>query len=67
MILVVMIVLLTLGSLLFHWLSPWYLTPLASNWDMIDFTLDITFWVCGFVFVVLNLFMAYCVWKFRYK
>jgi cytochrome c oxidase subunit 2 len=34
---------------------------------MIDFTLDITFWVCGFVFVVLNLFMAYCVWKFRYK
>ena len=67
MILVVMIVLLTLGSLLFHWLSPWYLTPLASNWDMIDFTLDITFWVCGFVFVVLNLFMAYCIWKFRYK
>ena len=43
MILVVMIVLLVVGSLAFHFLSPWYLTPLASNWDMIDLTLDITF------------------------
>ena len=67
MILVVMIVLLVVGSLAFHFLSPWYLTPLASNWDMIDLTLDITFWVCGIVFVAINLFMAYCVWKYRYR
>ena len=67
MILVVMIVLLVVGSLAFHFLSPWYLTPLASNWDMIDLTLDITFWVCGIVFVAINMFMAYCVWKYRYR
>jgi len=66
MILAVVLVILTLGSVLFHFLSPWYLTPLASNWVAIDDTLDITFIVCGTVFLVVNLFMAYCVWKFRY-
>jgi hypothetical protein len=63
----VVIVLLVVGSLLFHFLSPWYFTPLASNWDMIDTTVDITFWVTGIVFVAVNLFMAYCVWKFRHR
>jgi len=24
--------LLVLGSLIFHYLSPWYFTPIASNW-----------------------------------
>lgn len=67
MIFAIMLVLLVIGSVLFHFLSPWYLTPLASNWSTIDDTLDITFWVCGFVFVVVNLFMAWCVLKFRHK
>lgn len=26
------LVLLVLGSLIFHYLSPWYFTPIASNW-----------------------------------
>jgi cytochrome c oxidase subunit 2 len=43
----------------------WYFTPLASNWDTIDLTVDITFWVCGIVFVAVNLFTAYCVWRYR--
>ena len=43
----------------------WYFTPLASNWGTIDFTVDVTFWVCGIVFVAVNLFTAYCVWRFR--
>ena len=55
------------GSVLFHILSPWYLTPLASNWDMVDFTIDVTFWVTGIVFVAVNSFMAYCIIKFRYR
>ena len=67
MLLAVVLLLLILGSLLFHYLSPWYLTPLASNWSTIDDTLNITFWVTGFVFVTVNLFLAYCVYKFRYK
>jgi cytochrome c oxidase subunit 2 len=63
--LAVVIVLLVIGSLIFHFASPWYFTPLASNWSTIDFTVDVTFWVCGIVFVAVNLFTAYCIWKFR--
>jgi len=65
MALAVVIVLLVIGSLIFHFASPWYFTPLASNWDTIDFTVDVTFWVCGIVFVLVNLFTAYCVVRFR--
>jgi len=67
MILAIVLVLLVVGSVAFHFLSPWYLTPLASNWSTIDDTLDITFWVTGIVFVAINLFMAWCVLKFRHK
>jgi len=64
---IVAIVFLVIISILLHLLSPWWLTPIASNWDSIDFTIDLTFWVAGIVFVILNLFMAYCVYKFRYN
>lgn len=63
----VVLILLVVGSVLFHILSPWWFVPLASNWGMIDFTIDLTFWVTGTVFVAVNLFMAYCVIKFRHK
>jgi cytochrome c oxidase subunit 2 len=66
MVLAIILVLLVGGSVLFHFLSPWYLTPIASNWSFIDDTLTITFIVCGFVFVVINLFLAYCVYRYRY-
>jgi len=65
--LAVVIVLLVVGSLIFHFASPWYFTEIASNWGMIDFTVDITFWVCGIVFVAVNLFTAYCIIKFRHR
>src|SRR5690606_933487 len=64
---IIAIVLLVIVSLLLHFLSPWYLTPIASNWESIDATINITFWVTGFVFVSVNLFMAYAVYKFRYS
>ncbi|HEV2717905.1 MAG TPA: c-type cytochrome [Terriglobales bacterium] len=67
MILAIVLVLLVVGSVLFHYLSPWYFTPIASNWDTIDETVTITFWVTGFVFVVVNLFMAYCVLRYRHR
>jgi len=66
MVLAIALVLLVVGSVLFHYLSPWYFTPIASNWDSIDETVTITFWVTGFVFVVVNLFMAYCVMRYRH-
>jgi cytochrome c oxidase subunit 2 len=67
MVLAVVLVLLVIGSLLFHFLSPWYFTPLASNWSTIDFTVDVTFWVTGIVFIAVNLFMAYAVMRYRHR
>ncbi|MFL2840805.1 MAG: c-type cytochrome [Pseudohongiellaceae bacterium] len=64
---IIALVFLVLASVLFHFLSPWYFTPIASNWSGIDQTVEITFWVSGFVFIALNLFMAFAVYKFRYK
>jgi cytochrome c oxidase subunit 2 len=66
MILALAIALLVLGTVIFHFLSPWYLTPLASNWGTIDDTITITFWVTGIVFIAVNLFMAYAIVKYRY-
>jgi cytochrome c oxidase subunit II len=63
---VIVIVLLVIVSLALHFLSPWWLTPLASNWSAIDSTINITFWVTGSVFIAVNLFMAYAVYKYRY-
>ncbi len=60
------LLLLVLGTVLFHFLSPWNLTPLASNWGDIDTTIHITFWVTGAVFVAVNLFMIFSIIRFRY-
>lgn len=65
--LAVVLILLVVASVVFHLLSPWTFTPLASNWSMVDFTVDITLWVTGFVFVSVNLFLAYSVYRFRHK
>ena len=65
MIIAVALVLLVVGSIAFHFLSPWWFTPIASNWQAIDLTIDITFWVTGAVFIAVNLFMAYAVVRYR--
>jgi cytochrome c oxidase subunit 2 len=67
MALAVVIFLLVIGSVIFHFASPWWFTDIAADWGLIDFTINITFWVTGIVFVLLNLFLAYCVYKFRQK
>jgi cytochrome c oxidase subunit 2 len=61
------LILLALGSVLFHFLSPWYFTPIASNWHTIDTTITITFWVTGIVFVAISLFMAWAVIRYRHR
>jgi cytochrome c oxidase subunit 2 len=63
----VMLVLVALGTLLFHILSPWWWAPIASNWRYIDDTINLTFWITGVVFIAVVLFMAYCVYEFRYR
>jgi cytochrome c oxidase subunit 2 len=67
MVLGIVLILLIVGSVLFHYLSPWYFTPIASNWQAMDDTINITFWITGFVFVAVNLFMAYAVVRYRYR
>jgi cytochrome c oxidase subunit II len=61
------LVLIAVGSVAFHLLSPWWWTPIASNWAYIDSTIIITFWITGAVFVAVVLFMAYCVYRFRHQ
>ena len=61
------LVLVALGSVLFHILSPWWWTPIASNWHYIDHTINLTFWITGGVFTAIVMFMAYCVFRFRHQ
>lgn len=66
---VVVIVLLVLITVAFHFYSVyggWWLTPIASDWSEIDFTILITFVVTGAVFILINLFIAYAVYRYRY-
>ena len=61
------LVLIAVGSVIFHFWSPWWWTEVASNWGGMDDTILLTFWITGVVFVAICFFMAYCVWKFRYQ
>ena len=63
----IVFVLIIIGSIIFHFWSPWWWTPVASNWGNIDDTIILSFWVTGAVFVAVCLFMAYCVWAYRYR
>jgi len=61
------VILLVIGTVIFHFWSPWYFTEIAADWGMIDTTVNITFLITGIVFVLINFFMAYCIYKFRYR
>ena len=61
------LVLVAAGTVAFHIWSPWWFTPIASNWGYMDDTIVLTFWVTGVVFIAVLLFMAYCVVRYRYK
>jgi cytochrome c oxidase subunit 2 len=63
----IVLVLVVVGSVLFHVFSPWWWTPIASNWAYIDHTLVITFWITGVVFSAVVLFMAWCVFRYRHR
>jgi cytochrome c oxidase subunit 2 len=61
------IIVLIVVTVLFHFLSPWWLTPIASNWSLLDTNLNLTFLVTGVVFLVLNLFLVWVIIKFRHR
>ena len=66
MIVAIVLMLVIVGSVIFHFMSPWWWTPIASNWSYIDDTIIITMWVTGIVFIVVLLFMAYCVYRYHH-
>jgi cytochrome c oxidase subunit 2 len=61
------LILVATGTVAFHFLSPWWWTPIASNWAYVDDTIIITFWITGVVFIGIILFMAYCVFRYRHQ
>ena len=61
------LLLVIIGSVLFHIFTPWYSTPIASNWSNIDSTIELTFWMTGGVYVAVLGFMTYCVIRFKNK
>ena len=63
----VALLVIVIGSVVFHLVTPWWLTPLASNWKQMDDTLHITLLTTGFFFVVINVFVAYTVWRYRHR
>ena len=67
MIVALILLLVAVGSVLFHLWSPWWWTPIASNWRYIDDTITMTFWITGAVFFAIVAFMAYCIFRFHHK
>src|SRR3546814_3052140 len=63
----VVLILLVVVSVLFHVFSPWWQTPIASNWGSIDSALDVTLWICGIVFIAINLFIALAIIRYRHR
>ncbi|RSZ38411.1 MULTISPECIES: cytochrome c oxidase subunit II [unclassified Variovorax] len=67
MIMAVALLLIVAASVLFHVVNPWWTTPLASNWRQMDDTLTITLVITGLFFVVINVFIAYTLVRFRHR
>ena len=56
-----------IGSIIFHFWTPWWWTDIASNWSAMDDTIILSFWIGGGVFILVCLFMVYCIFKYQYK
>jgi cytochrome c oxidase subunit 2 len=67
MFMAILLVILAVGSVIFHLVSPWWFTPIASNWGSFDDAIVLTFWITGVVYVAVILFMAYCLYRYRYR
>lgn len=66
LVMAVVIAIMIIGTVVYHFLSP-TMTPIASQWNDIDLTVNITIWVTGFVFVAVNAFLAFCLYRYRHR
>jgi Heme/copper-type cytochrome/quinol oxidases, subunit 2 len=66
MLVAIIVLVVILGSVAFHMWSPWWWSEMLSNWSGMDDTIVLTFWITGAVFVAIGVFMAYCIYKYRY-
>ncbi|MDM0106096.1 c-type cytochrome [Variovorax sp. J22R24] len=67
MIMAIALLIIVVASVVFHVVNPWWLTPLASNWQEMDHTLTITLVITGVFFVAINLFVVYTLVRFRHR
>ena len=57
----------TIGSVVYNFTTPFHFDAIGSNWNLIDFTVYVTFVICGVAFVALGLLMAWWVYKFQHQ
>ena len=67
MVAAILVLLVVVGTVVFHFWSPWWWTEIASNWGYVDDTIIVTFWITGVVFVAVLLFVVYCLFRYRHK
>ncbi len=67
MVAAILVLLVVVGTVVFHFWSPWWWTEIASNWGYVDDTIIVTFWITGVVFVAVLLFVVYCMIRFRHR
>ncbi|WP_175913242.1 c-type cytochrome [Burkholderia metallica] len=60
----VLIIVLAVG---FHFASPWWITPIASNWVRMDDMLTITLVITGAFFIAINLFIVIALVRYRHR
>jgi cytochrome c oxidase subunit 2 len=63
----VALIVVVVAAVVFHFVSPWWATPLASNWRQMDETLAITLLVTGIFFIAINLLVVYMLVRFRHR
>ncbi len=67
MALIIILAILMVASVLFHLLSPWKFTEIASDWGAMDTMFNISMAVTGLVFVLVTSFMIYALYKYRHR
>ncbi len=67
MALAIALILIVIIAVVFQIVTPWWSTPVASNWSNIDDTFIITGLITGAVFIAVNLFIALAIFRYRHK